>query len=234
MQFLHLGCKMATSLTEFQTLLGYHLGCTISSTSRWTTDQTKELLNQALKKIVNELYLNRCWKLLRVLEDEAEYTLTGSESYNVYDVIGDTDYLGFVCGTVDGYPLYEKNAEEEYTLMWEDGHIPTATNPWIIFYGYDSTEGHGNLPTFKIRPITLTGTLKFKYLKNPPAMNSSPQVDSCLPEVCDNAILFLAAAYCWSGDRNSGEFSRFYQLYKKEIEDLIAKYSEPFYHSTYL
>ena len=63
---------MATSLATFQTNLGYHLGCTISSTSRWTTTQTAALLNQALKEVVANLFTAKCWHLLRKLEEEVE------------------------------------------------------------------------------------------------------------------------------------------------------------------
>ena len=220
---------MSTSLATLETDLGYLLGCTISTTSRWTTTQVDVYLNRAQKKVVDELIAAKCWKLLREIQKEAEYTLTGTTSYNVYTVIGSsTDYYAFVGGKVDYHKLREVTIEDEDKIQATGEYYPTGTDPWICFYGYDSTTNHGNLPVVKIRPSSLTGTLYFRYLKAPPTMQTTETaVACCLPAMCENAILFLTAAWCWSGDRNTTESSRYYQMYQKEIADLIGKYEEP-------
>jgi hypothetical protein len=224
---------MATAIATLQTSLGYHLGLTISSTSRWSSDQTAALLNQALRKIVAELYAAKCWKLLNVLEEEAEYTLDGSSSYSVYTAIGSsTNYQGFIGGRIGTARVREATIEEEYKTQTGGEYEPTALDPWIIFYDYDSAEGHGSLPVFRIKPSALTGTFYFRYLKVSPTMVSTT-VLCPLPVECDDAIVFLAAAYCWSGDRNSGEFSRFHQLYKSEMAALIGKYEQPVWYDAY-
>ena len=217
-----------TSLATLRTNLGYHLGTTISTTSRWTTTQANALLNSALKKVVSKLFAARCWELLAMLEEEAEYTLTGDDSYSVYTVIGDsTDYQGFIGGRVGLYRLRVATIEEEHRTQLLGEYEPSAVNPWIIFFDYDSTEGHGNLPVFRIRPKSLTNTLYFRYLKNAPTMSDT--IDSCLPTVCDDAIIFHAAAMCWSGDRNTQEFARFWQLYLTELQDLRTQYEQPIF-----
>ena len=219
---------MATTLANFQGLLGYHLGCTISSTSRWTTTQTAALLNQALRKVIADLYAAKCWHLLRELEEEAEYTLDGSSSYNVYTVIGNsTDYQAFIGGRINQFKVREATIEEEDRTQNSHEYSPTPSSPWIIFYDYDSTADHGNLPVFRIKPTATTGTLYFRHLKNSPTMESSTPVNSPLPAQCDDAIMFLAGAYCWSGDRNSQDFARFYELHKNEMTNLIGKYEQP-------
>lgn len=224
---------MATAIATLQTSLGYHLGCTVSATSRWTSTQTAALLNQALRKVVADLYAAKCWKLLNTLEEEAEYTLTGATSYEVYTAIGDsTNYQAFIGGRIGQFPVREATIEEEHKTQNAHEYEPTALTPWIIFYDYDSTEEHGGLPVFRIKPSALTGTFYFRYLKNSPTMVSTT-VLSPLPVQCDDAIMFLAAAYCWSGDRNTGEFSRFYQLHKSEMTDLIGKYEQPVYYDVY-
>jgi hypothetical protein len=222
---------MATTLANLQTSLGYHLGCTISASSRWTTTQTAALLNQALRKVVAELIAADCWKLLHELEEEAEYELDGSTSYNVYTAIGNsTNYQKFIGGRIEQFKVREATIEEEDKTQNSHEYEPTAVTPWIIFYDYDNTSEHGNLPVFRIKPSALTGTFYFRYLKNSPTMASGDTaVNSPLPVICDDAVIFLAAAYCWSGDRNGQDFARFHGLYKSEMADLIAEYEQPIY-----
>ena len=227
---------MATTLATLNTNLGYHLGCTLAATgTRWTTPQTTVLLNHALKKVVAELLAAKCWHLLRELEDEVEYTLTGATSYNMYTALGNsTDYQAFIGGRIGQYTVREATIEEEHRTQSSHEYEPTALTPWIIFFDYDSTENHGNLPVFRIKPSATTGTFYIRYLKNSPTMASGESaVNFPLPPHCEEAVLFLAAAYCWSGDRNGEEFNRFYQLHKAEMTDLITQYEQPIYSDVY-
>ena len=220
---------MATTLATLETKLGYHMGLTLSSTTRWTTTQADALLNDAMKEVVRELHAAKCWKLLRELQKEATYTLTGATTYNVYTILGSsTDYYAFLNAKLDSYKVREVTIEDEDRIQANGEYYPTGSYPWICFYGYDSTENHGNLPVVRIRPSGSTGTLYFRYLRVPPTMGAS--ASSCLPAECDNALIFLAASWLWSGDRNGEDSSRFYQLYQNEINRLIAKYEEPVYY----
>lgn len=214
---------MKSSIEDLRTQVGYYLGCTISQTSRWTQAMVDDMINNAIKKIVSDLYEARCWKLLRELQEEKSYILDGSTSYNVYDVIGGDDYYGFIsdglntASHIDNSPLYEISIYDEKKLAFSPGV------PLICFYGVDTTS---KIPVFKIIPHTLTGTLYFRYLKNPPRADES--TPCCLPKICDLGIVFLVCAWCWSSDRNSEEFMRFIQLYNNELNGYIRNYSEPF------
>lgn len=214
---------MGSPLTDLITKTGYHLGMTITSTSRWSTDQVTSFLNDALKEVVKQLYNAKCWRLLREIERTHTYTLDGTGSYSVYDVIGDTDYYGFVKAEWSTRKLREivmnMALEVEYELI--------TTTPGIYFYGYDDESEHGNLPLFKIVPSGLTGDLKFYSLKNPPTMDA--ETKCCLPDVCDNAIIFLTCAWCWSGDRNSEQYLKFNSMFEKQMANLITEYEEPYW-----
>lgn len=224
---------MGTSCAQLTTDLGYFIGVTIGSTSRPTTTATERLLNKGLEKLCLRLYDRRCWKVLHELHKEATYTLTGATSYDVYTVIGSsTDYFGYVNGRLGEYPLTEVTIEEEHKIQSGGEYDPSASDPYICFFAYDSTAGHGNLSKVKIRPYASTESLTFRYLRRPPTMQAaSTAVASCLPGECDDAILYYAASLHWAGDRNSEEFSRFRALYNDEVDKLVTKYEEPVYES---
>jgi hypothetical protein len=158
-----------------------------------------------------------------MLMKEAEYNMDGStEWYSLYTVLGDSaDYYDFVSGTMGDYQLRLCTIEEEHKLKTDGEYYPTVSQPYMVFWQYDATN---DMPKVGFRPKSATETVYLRYLRKPVTMDGSN--DSCLPEYCDDAILYYAAYLSWAGYREITERQMWLNQYKEELRGLIEKYAQ--------
>lgn len=224
------------ALSALQAKVGYNLGYTLSTTTPATTAMITSFLNDGVEELIAEFFNRKCWKLLTQLHEEAEYTLTGATSYDVYTIIGDsTDYYGFIsygdgrtASRVGVYPLSEVSIEEEHKIQTTNtsgDYFPNASNPYICFYEDDTATGHGNLPKVKIEPYTSTETLYFRYLSKATAMSADASTPD-LSTVCDSALVWYATKMGEYRQANQQMQAMADQNYQRELNKLIGKYEE--------
>ena len=195
----------------------------------WTSAHITRNLNRAINYIVGQFYLEKCWKPLAKLQKEATYNLTGTEIYSVYTIIGSsTDYYGFINAQMKDILIKEVTIEEYNRINNAGEYVPTSADPYLCFYDYDSTVGHGALPKIRIRPYASTDPLYFRYLRNPVDLTTGGTIPD-LYDYCGEAIVLWSAKTLWANDRNSEQFKLLDFRFNDEMKKLLSKFSEPFY-----
>lgn len=66
------------------------------SSLHWNSETIMKVVNRGTNHLIDLFLTNRCWQLITGLQKEVKYKLTGVRSYNVYDIIGSTDYRNFI------------------------------------------------------------------------------------------------------------------------------------------
>lgn len=162
---------MGATRAKLITDIGYELGVTISTTTRWTTAMVTRWLQAAVEKALAEFYVNRCWNPLTQLQAIAEYSLDGSTTeYSVYTIIGSsTNYYNHIPNAtkLGSDPVTEVGIPDEYKIQTTGEYYRDYQRPYMVFMECDTTTGYGNLPKVRVRPYQSTQTLYFPYIKRP-------------------------------------------------------------------
>lgn len=131
---------------------------------RWSDPQLNSWLNRGVDYLVAEYKRTKCWDLLQSIARTVDYTLTiGQDTYSVYDILltansevqydYNLSYYGFIRAQLGNY-LCEKLSIEEYHRAIANGEYnATTSEPKIIFYGADKTEGFLSFITGVVEPM---------------------------------------------------------------------------------